>query len=103
MIVQTMLAQPFAVIGGHDHECLFEHAPTLEVVDQLAETRVQISEAIVVGVDGELPPSGGNSALVGSGPALDQERQIGIRRRRGAEAVRAPRRDQVGGVGIHIV
>ena len=78
VIEQPVLPQPFAVIGGHDHERLIEHAATLEVVDQFTQPLVQISQAVVVGIANERPRRRGNPPLVGLRPALGQEPKLGI-------------------------
>ena len=53
MIEEPVLPQPFAVIGGDDHECFVEHTTVLEVVDQHAQPIVQVGEAVVVRIANE--------------------------------------------------
>ena len=105
MIEQPVLPQPFAMIGGHDHERLFEHAATLEVVDQFTQPLVQIGQAVVVGIAARAAvPAPGIAPLVGLRPALGEEPQVGDRSsapdRGGCETLR---REQVGRMGIDII
>ena len=77
MVKQTMLAQSFAMVGGHDHQRSIEHAAALQFVEQLSQPLVQISKAIVIAIYDEGSVVLGQLRLVDVAPML-KELEIGV-------------------------
>jgi hypothetical protein len=48
MVKQTVLAQAFAMIRGHDDQCLFEDTATLQFVEQNTKLLVEVYKTVVI-------------------------------------------------------
>ena len=48
--VKPMLAEFFAVVRSDEYQCIFQQAPAIEFDHQLADLRVEVADAVIIGV-----------------------------------------------------
>ena len=97
-----MFAETLAMVRHDDQPGILEDSATAQLVNQLPELLIEIGDAIVIGIGGELHALGREGRLVELPPMLDQDALI-IIARLDAEPMESPRRQLVGIMGIVVV
>ena len=58
-----VFAEALPVIGGDDHPGLLEEGTAIQLVDQEAELLVQVRDAVIVGIAGEIDLGRGRALI----------------------------------------
>ena len=84
--ITGVLAEALAVVGDNEEPCPFTQPASIERIEQNAELLVEISDAIVIGIDGKRHARGRDRFFVEQPPLPDQEPLVWVGRL-GSESV----------------
>src|SRR6516165_8273359 len=103
MLKEIVFPQAFTMIGGDDHPRPIEYVATLQVVEQLTQLIVKISQTVVVGIASQGQVMSRQLQLVDGSPGVVQNPALNSGLRLLAEAVRRPCGKLVRRMGIEVV